>query len=1630
MENIYSKDKESIGTELLHYINSLIEPLVNESLVENLEPGREVTGEVVEGLANAAGGRKSISKEERKNTLDQEWVVGIEAADDLRDIIKLLKREIDSGAESERYAISLLCEWNVINNKLIPLWRLTTDNIEIQSLIVQILFWLTMPPDENWRKFHSKSTKCKSYLRNIQRIKFSLCSTGFWKEVVSLYDKLNEVVQNNGFLREDKDELKLKEQEILALREQDEKDEPQVDSSSDVIETIENSQIVNEETGGYERLERLERLEMIRSLRDDIILINEKAERRLKQFKSRIGMIKGLLIQTLKIQDPVTSDSLSLFGVRSVHMLLISKLLQGGIIRIIQEDMESLLTKENLKTFDEAQKVTPWRILEYIYGLVCGIQPIDFVNELFGIRNKEGDLNILRSSLAEKIKQIKKNSSSGFTSNSLMNRHSRFNPMLARKRIKENNGGIACQVSNSKHSSRRVVKYRYDFDVDEVFEYLDIFLGAMQSTGGTIHSLEMYGFPTIEGCMEAVDGLKTQSYKDIILILGEFLEDFFKSKLPVLIEMIFIILRSGSEKHTIWDVSRLISLITWVLAYKRTIFYQVIKDEKDKNIIKEELTRMLMETRYLLDTKKNMTFDFIFSTIKLHAKEKLLKGKSHKVVRISLRCLNEQLKIVHLVSNSEVPVIRELGISIISFITRMDTLNCLSWILKHFSKTSHHPELFLYSVEVSNRLIKLISKLGSETVISTKRRRKDRPTDLTEFVDEEEFVEDRQELSGFEETYYSEKTKLMSLDEMMGDFCDGRIVSKLMMLISNYSTNHSNVNWHVSRLARKIITTRPPGKIGSRKDEEENQENFMQLFCGLFFQLSYFIIFAQILSDKNFQYSSRTDKGAQDVILLARHVIHQFWEVARVNKFVFVELLFSKNSARGLGLADPERLRSIFTNYEEGIDAAIVERMNVTGTDAFEAKSFVRNKVNKEKQASGASEWSKNEDEELLTLFSQYKENPKCITIIASLLSNMKSERSVKKRLRDLGKISQEKEPNQGIDAEDIQQEPENLELLNSIIGFIQLDQQNKLGEDSEFDPNVVLSEIFQILDDSHSTREIIMCGVEDIPIDLPSELPLSVFNDPSYIKLMKSLGLKENVQTKRGEEGLTLWMIPKEMTQKQFRDSIDTFKSYIGKDEYELMEISERYPKSQEGYSKEEAVKYSEDQLKNTVQDFLEDSSLSCGISEVLDDSIPRDNGLLHLILGEMQIIIAKNGQEDWLRTEIEDICICLTQERFDQLGIRKEYSRIADSNILKKLLRLLGLKRSQIQVEVQILVHLERGISPVTTNNKAGDGRLDLEEETSDCNLFEDDFDPETTQENVSTWIVDFEKITFREFVERTNLLKEFVVKFSDFKGSIGAKSIDQKCKFSKKMISNLCKSIYHLRIAAKNSKFIQQLISKLGDSLPNNCSEKSHFEDAKRSKIETNYLLAISYDSLQGPESKFIIEILQELMAERELEFEPDESLDKSPIQNQDKDLNQLQRWSIKGLVDNFDSESIQELIKLLIKLTELDIEDLKKFTEKITGKKLKLYPKDEVNKAVNKENIELNNSDKNSVDELEKPQESEDSLSEQGEYRGLLMEEGDKRWRSNWEELQEKMKNVSHENLFQDEEEVGNSDFSEW
>ncbi|KAH8740576.1 SANT domain containing protein [Cryptosporidium ryanae] len=1501
MEETHSKNKEEIGSELIHYVNSLIEPLASDSTSFTNTYKNENESTLCLKLA---------SKNEKYRS-NQVWVVGVEAIDDLKDIIKLVKREIEGGPETERHAISLLIEWNTISLKLMPLWKISSDNIEIQSLIIQLLFLLTLPPDENWRNFNLKAMRCNAYIKNMQKVKYSLSYGCFWKGVLSLYTKLKKVVENKGFLEEDRDKLRKREEFILKLKEEDQgndmnknelsDDEKEVDVDFDV----DIDKLIRE--GHVMKFKRLERLEIRRKIRDEIMLINEKVEKRNKLYMNRIGMIKGLIIQVLKINDPNPSESIFMFGIRSPHLILVSRMIVNGILEIIEDDSASFLTNKENIIRDESQLVAPWRILEYVYGLICNIQPIDLVNELFEKKIEKNNDEKLRNKLIDKI--IKRSSSTGFTSNSLMNRHSRFNPDLARKRISKSRGFTSIQLNNSKYASaNRIVKYRHGYDAEEMFEYIDILIGPMQSTGGNIHDLHMYGFNTIEGTLENIDGMNKVNHQETIQLLGAFLDNFFKTKLPCLFERIFLILRNGSEKHTIWDLSRLISLMTWFLSYKREIFYQVTKEESDVNVINDELTRLVLEIKILIDTSQNTAIDFIHSTIKHHTRETLMRNKSHKIVRTSLRCLNEQLKIIHIMSNSNLDKLSGLGMSIISFMAKLDLMNDLSWILKHYVKTTHHPELILYSIEVSNRLIKLISKIGGNAVVNIRRRRKDRLTGESDFINydddnEEIYLNDKQKLPGFNECNYSEKVKLMSLEEMMNDFCDGRIVSAIMNIVNNYSTNHSNINWHVSRLARKIITTRPIGINNKFNDIEVETENkYTYIYSGLFFQLTYFITFANILSDKGFISSSETDKGAEDVISLARHVVHQFWEVAKINKFVFIELLFSKNSARGLGLADPERLRSIFTNYEEGMDFEIINRMENTGSNPHEAKLYIKSKISKEKNSKIS--WSEKEDEELLSLYSQFEENPKCISIITGLLSDIKTERSVKKRLKELGKLK-DFEANDKYDSD---LKNKNIDVVSSIIDFKEINiDEYVFDEHLKLDLDEILNEQSNILEEAYSTRELMIDDLIDIPLESPSSIPNSLISDSKYTSILKSLGLK---QFENKED--SIWMVPKELSQNEYLKMINTYKELIVLDLFDLHQMFKHISEDNKINSRSDNyrhdIKYSDNLLKETIIEIFEDSKLYVDFPKInLDDEIPNENGLFHFLCYELKTILDKNKNDeyqdaeyngDWENTESESLTLCLSKERFEYLGIKKELINVFESDQISKLLKILGFKKKLISKDTQFIINIDRGI-----NRDLHKGKED--------NLFDDDDylnnNVDFCDEFIECWTFDCENISLAELNNRYNILLNTIISLKINENKIINNS-NKNTNFSKKFILELSGNIYKLRKKLGKIDCINTIIDKF----------KEIISDDRIMETKTNDTFNIFCLNSKGEydhfdfENKYFKRLAKTLFGKQVF-------------------TNGLSGYTFSDLFEKYSIDKINELIELMNKLKSMDLSQLATFID---------------------------------------------------------------------------------------------------
>ncbi|KAL7068858.1 hypothetical protein ACR3K2_06930 [Cryptosporidium serpentis] len=1583
MEEFPTRDRSEIEGELSNYVNSLIEPLENDP---------------IESCRHEASTKKRISlttetsEEYKKN----QWIVGADSLEDLRDIVKLVKRDIEGGSESQRHAIFLLGEWNIVKSKILPLWKLSSDNLDIQSLIIQLLFWLTLPPDENWRKYHEKSAIFNTYLKYQQQVKATLCCEKFWLEVIHFYKKLAEFVDLKGYFPYEIDLLKEKQDELTRLREV----ENSIAVNNFTPETN-NTCSLNLDTeyeySGGDRKEvgenkgRFERLEMICSLRDDIREINNRAEHRAYLYKNRMKIVKALIIQLLKIRDPNVMDSIRLFGKKSLHLSLVYYLIIEGILDIFEDDCKELIEQLKKQRNSGSTKVDPWHLLDLIYGIVCRIQPNNYVEILFGRpigKNNKLDLKLL----------YKENLSKAFNSifpSSIMKRHSNFNPELARKRIRESNGDLCASTTVKSVKVSCPPKYKYFSDIDEKFEYIDILIGPMQSAANNISSNNEHFVDLTEVFDEF--NKPSFSFKSLIATLGEYLERFIAKSLPVILEELFLDVRNSRDNYNQWDIIRLLSLMTWILSYKRGVFLESIRDDSSDATITDELARLLKETKCLVNIDLHGSVSFAHEILKKYSREALLKNKSDKVTKVVLRFLNEQLKIIDLTNNSNNSSIKQIGFAAISYIVKLDIMSDLSWILKNFSVSSHHPELLLYSIEVSNRLIKLIGKLGGSAVVQVAKKKREYDKGSGKYSDDEGYIGNENFIFAKNkiEDDNKERIRIMNLDDILEEFCDGRVIANIMMLVKKYRINHSNVNWHISRFARKLITSRPPGDL-----EKGESGETLQLNCGLFFQLSYFITFSHILADREFSKVNK-DEGARDIIRLARHVVHQFWITAKLNPFIYIELLFSKHSPRGMGLADPERLRSLFTNYTKGIDSFIVDRMANLGTDASEARSHVKSTRNKSK--ANFAIWTAEEDEELKGLFIKYKDSPQCIAIVSGFLSVTKSERLVKKRLTELGLIeSNDQEINfNNLNSNNhiLESKLKSFPILGAVMAFKDISREELIDyEDDnsiEFDPKIILKELCSITEELHSTRDLLE-DLGDIPLEMPPSAPISLLNHPAYVAILKIMGFKEP------EDNFSLWSISKQVSQDELLFKLQKIKELVPLSNSDISamindntnnKLNNMLQKSSDNNV------FTAINLENVLVNFLEHPDTTGKILKPLIHDFQTDNGLLHLIISELSNLVnSKYSEIDWKNLLIEQKIVWISQEYFESLGIQNNAIKARQSKVLSDLLIILGCKLVNISKDDKSYISLFKGINIPSLNT-----------DSNSMNLFNSDDEENKCCEYEEHWVLDVESISQAELAGRVDTLKKLVPKVMEsFKQIIEENykhNTSKKVKISKNTIADITKSILNLKINAPDMikeyieiiyNFMNKLINQDSTSSMNNNNE---------------YLitLPISENSIDSLEC--LLQILNGVKIYHDLK---------------------IAKWSF-NLLDQTEMKDFAAISKILKRLGELDLESLQMLASEIcctrkrkTKRKDTKYKTNFKTKKVKTRELlkdKINSTPTNNIISRcsinEDSPHIEDSVITDEDSQIPLWNDIDKKnWESEWDEIEKRMRSIAQADIDSD------------
>jgi len=254
------------------------------------------------------------------------------------------------------------------------------------------------------------------------------------------------------------------------------------------------------------------------------------------------------------------------------------------------------------------------------------------------------------------------------------------------------------------------------------------------------------------------------------------------------------------------------------------------------------------------------------------------------------------------------------------------------------------------------------------------------------------------------------REKLFDLKKFLRGLAVPYIVESYCNMLKTYNRNRAHTNHCIIKMLTRIAID-------------------LDMFPMLF-QLSLFVTFKKILQDP------KTDAN-KEVKGFARYIVRKFFDVYKTNPMVVVDLLFWKSNAEcyeiveGYGSLEKQRSEKTSSdvgkwNFEEeqelldlyhelkdeaDVIEKITERLSEKGRTSKQVRSkLVRLRVLEKPKKRKGNEWTEEETEELRHLYEEFKSTDEPLTNIMQALTFSKSKKWVISRLLEIGLVENRKE--------------------------------------------------------------------------------------------------------------------------------------------------------------------------------------------------------------------------------------------------------------------------------------------------------------------------------------------------------------------------------------------------------------------------------------------------------------------------------------------------------------------------------------------------------------------------------------------------------------------------------------------
>ena len=890
--------------------------------------------------------------------------------------IALRKENTGESRRVDKY----LGSWQVLQKCLVPLFLHYREDSKIWTGVLKLLVILTRP-------LSSASVDKRTHIKFLQDYKEALNTQDMFITLMSiLVDAVSHNERTETQINEINTQIaQIDENPIHVSIPTLEPEQQPVDAGETQQVLPDDPTLLQIRQEEEERRIRKERKKQKEHKKMEIRLLSEKS----KSHEKNVELVLTLIRHILEIPDPKPGDPGYSIARETMQIQLIKHLSDEGVLEVLIMFAEQV----DLPRF----KHLNWLFFEVFYHICATIPPGEIANYD----------QLLKVDLTRLLDMEKKKM---YAQVPQYTRHSRFATASVLKAVLPARGGTGgLDLGNNSLLNQKAARTKFYRE-----RKMPGFVGpdgqSVEPSGGTGAPANIFKDPAFidiilsddPGASSLPSSILGKDYKEFFADIKSFIDQFISSVFTTLMQSVFVELQDEKNLHD-YDMVRVLNMITWILDYE----YKLMKRNLKKN--NHQSPTVITSENHIQKLTWTIGPDalqLVSKQVKQHSKEaKTIKAGGANLV-VALRALHEQIKIAKLLGPSSGD-----AYTIVDSMCYDEIPRVLTWTIRNFKPTAHQLGVLTLSIACVSELLRVIdafstAKKSSGIEVKKKGKKKSGP----------KISQQEAELQGIE--FYDQgcsdsDVSIRSEDSLnndgdildflldakagiMADLCHGESIGHLFFLLQNFKENSVATNDAVCGTILRIV------------QEHES-------YVAYFFQLSYLVILFNIINDPALRAVEEERQKFDSVILISKLIIRKFVKIAKINKNVFVEILFPRTKAGRYGslLTVESDLSSICNNYTDEEARLILERIH-QGDTYEDLKAEKR-----EKAFYGGAPWTEEEDQQLIGLWEHVNamegksRKDKINTIIANtavIKEGMKKRRfkDVRNRLVQLGLMEQQ----------------------------------------------------------------------------------------------------------------------------------------------------------------------------------------------------------------------------------------------------------------------------------------------------------------------------------------------------------------------------------------------------------------------------------------------------------------------------------------------------------------------------------------------------------------------------------------------------------------------------------------------